>query len=210
MSIEPCTVLVWGDSIAASGWPQQTEFIYNVVQNTGRSIRVVNKGVGGLPAATACGQFNSTVLPERPDIVIIQFGFNDLRYDGSRGGLPISTPDEFGAHLADMIRMCRERAGAHVIVFGNHRARSLLILPSGIGYDKTRAQYNAVAQGVAKSAGVRFCDMAEMFAVAGLCTEDIVNEDGVHLSAQGLRAYAQIAANEIMRILPGVKVREST
>lgn len=204
MSIEPCTVLVWGDSIAASGWPQQTEFIHNVVLNTGRPIRVVNKGVGGLPAAAACRQFNDTVLPERPAIVILQFGFNDLRHDGSRGDLPISTPDEFEAHLMAMVRMCREQAGAEVIVFGNHRARTLLIMPSGRGYDETRAQYNSVAERVAKRMGVRYCDMAAVLSAAGLRTEEIVCEDGVHLTPVGIRAYAQIAANEIVRVLPGV------
>ena len=47
------TVVVWGDSIAAGGWPQAMEFIFNVVCNTGTSIRVVNSGQGGNPAAQA-------------------------------------------------------------------------------------------------------------------------------------------------------------
>ena len=48
-------------------------------------------------AAQAREEFAASVLLHRPDVVIIQFGLNDLRFDGSRGHLPISTPEEFGA-----------------------------------------------------------------------------------------------------------------
>ena len=36
------TVVVWGDSIAASGWPQLLETTFNVGCNTGIPLRVVN------------------------------------------------------------------------------------------------------------------------------------------------------------------------
>jgi lysophospholipase L1-like esterase len=173
------------------------EFTYNVCLNTGRSIRVVNKGAGGLPAATARGQFENAVLPEKPDIVIMQFGLNDQRHDGSRGPLPISTPEEFGEHLSAMIAMCRERAGARVIVFGNHQTRALLTMPTGLSYDETRARYNAIARRAAEKGGARFADVPAILAAAGLRPGDVVADDGVHLSPCGLSAYAQVAANEV-------------
>jgi lysophospholipase L1-like esterase len=97
------TVVVWGDSIAASGWPQLMEHTFNSCCNTGVSIRVVNSGKGGNPAARAVREFNASVLAHRPAVVFIQFGFNDQRFDGSRGTRPISTPTEFRSHLAEMI-----------------------------------------------------------------------------------------------------------
>ncbi len=74
--------MVWGDSIAASGWPQQVEFIYNVALNTGRAVRVINSGVGGKPASHARNEFDTKVAQHKPEVVFIQFGFNDMRYDG--------------------------------------------------------------------------------------------------------------------------------
>jgi lysophospholipase L1-like esterase len=194
-------VLVWGDSIAASGWPQQTEFIFNVLLNTGQPIRMVNKGVGGLAAAVAVGQFETAVLPEKPAVVIIQFGFNDLRYDGSRGDLPLSTPAEFAEHIATMVRRCREELGAAVILFGNHHSCTLLTLPNGLSYEDSLQQYNAAAGQVAVEFGVRYCDMGAVFDAAGLGANEIVTEDGVHLTPRGIRAYAQVAANELRQYL---------
>ena len=199
MNTGPCTVLVWGDSIAASGWPQRAERIFNVALNVGRSIKVVNKGVGGLPAAVACGGFNDAVLPDRPEIVIIQFGLNDLRHDGSRGALPISTPDEFKRHLTAMVRMCLDRLNDTVILFGNHRTRPLLTMPTGLGYDETRAQYNEVTRHVARETGVSYCDIEGVMTAAGLYPEQVVAQDGIHLSPLGLEAYAQIAASELAK-----------
>jgi lysophospholipase L1-like esterase len=198
---KPYVVVVWGDSIAASGWPQQAEFLFNVVLNTGRPIRVINAGAGGLAAAIAHGQFSETILPHQPNLEIMQFGLNDMRHDGSRGELPISTPKEFDEHLMAMVKLCRERAGARVIIFGNHQTRCFLSLPTGLKYDETRAHYNMLARKVAKKTDSTHYDMAEVLAAVGLRVEEVVGDDGVHLTPRGIQAYAQIAANAIMKVM---------
>lgn len=198
MTNQPYTVVVWGDSIAAGGWPEITERQFNVALNTGRPIRVINEGVGGMPAARARGEFAQRVLPHAPDLVIIQFGFNDQRHDGSRGALPLSTPEEFADHLTAMTRQCRDEAGAAVLLVGNHRARSLLTMPSGLSYDETRAQYHAATRQVAQTLGVPFLDMeAELSRMPEARWTDFVTEDGVHLTPLGIRAYAAVMASWI-------------
>ncbi len=197
----PFIVVVWGDSIAAQQWPEQAELAHNVALNTGRAIKVVNKGVGGLPAAAARGQFDTAVRPHQPNLVIIQFGFNDLRHDGTRGALPLSTPEEFEEHVTAMVAACRDQGGAQVLLYGNHRARRLTVLPTGRGYDETRALYNGCVKRVAEQMGVRFRDMAETFERAGVPYTEIVCEDGVHLSPFGVQAYAAVAAGDIMEII---------
>lgn len=193
----PFVVVVWGDSIAAQKWPEQAEHLHNVALNTGRAIQVVNKGVGGMPAAVARGQFDTAVRPHRPHLIIIQFGFNDLRHDGTRGALPLSTPEEFEDHLTAMTAAGRDQAGAQMLLYGNHRARSLVTLPTGRGYDETRALYNGCVKRVAARMGVRFRDMAETFERAGVPYTEVVCEDGVHLSPFGVQAYAAVAAGDI-------------
>lgn len=196
----PVTVVVWGDSIAASGWPQLLEFAFNVCSNTGTPIRVVNSGRGGNPAARARHEFLQSVLIHRPHVVFIQFGFNDQRFDGSRGARPISTPAEFARHLAEMIRLCREEAGAEVIVLGNHRTLVTMNLPSGLGYDDAAAVYRQRASAVAAAAGVRFVDMSAALAHPDIPYTRLLADDGVHLSEMGKTHYARLAANELQRL----------
>jgi lysophospholipase L1-like esterase len=131
----------------------------------------------------------------------MQFGFNDLRHDGTRGKMPLSTLEEFEGHLTEMVRLCREKAGAKVIMFGNHKARRLEILPTGLQYDVARVAYNQVTKRVAAKMGVPYRDMSETFADVGEHYSDFVCEDGVHLSPFGLNAYGSVAAMDIMRIM---------
>ena len=179
------TVVVWGDSVAASGWPQAMETLYNVACNTGIPLVVVNSGQCGNPAANARHEFARNVLAHRPDIVIIQFGLNDQRFDGSRGALPISTPEEYRAHLAEMIRLCREEAHAEVMVFGNHRTLVPLMLPSGVSYDETVRVYNRVAEEVTTVSGGRYVAMADALQHPDIPYMRLLSDDGVHLSELG-------------------------
>lgn len=195
----PFVVVVWGDSIAAAGWPDRTEFVHNVVLNAGRSIKVINMGVGGMPACTAKKDFEERVARHKPNLVIIQFGFNDQRSTGSRpDGLPLSTPEEFNGHMQGMIKRCKEELGARVVVFGNHRPRSVLRMLNGLTYPQTADLYREESRKAAAAQGVRYVDMSVETTAGGLPWTEVVNEDGVHLSAAGLNTYAGVAASVIM------------
>lgn len=196
---DPFIVVVWGDSIAAAGWPDRSEFVHNVCVNAGRPVKVINMGVGGMPAATAKTQFQERVARHEPDLVLIQFGFNDLRSDGKRpNGLPLSTLEEFNAHIQEMVKRCREELHARVVVLGNHRPRSVLRLLSGLSYSDTAALYREESRKAAHAQGVRYIDMSVETIAGGLPWTDVVNEDGVHLSPAGINTYAGIASNIYM------------
>jgi lysophospholipase L1-like esterase len=204
----PFTVVVWGDSIAAGSgthsWLMVAETASGNTINTGRAIKFINESAGGMPAARARHQFDQRILPHQPDVVIIQFGFNDIRHDGSRGALPLSTPEEFDEHLMDMVRRCQKETAATVVLFGNHRVRVLLRMPTGLTYDDTRKRYNSIARRVAERTGAAFYDMAhELEAVPGTHWPNLVNEDGVHLSMEGEMAYGRFAAGVVSSLLAG-------
>lgn len=207
---QPVTVVVWGDSIAASGWPQLMERTWNVCSNAGTAIRVVNSGRGGNPAARARHEFLTSVLIHRPEVVIIQFGLNDQRYDGSRGALPLSTPEEFGDHLGEMIRCCRVQACAEVLVFGNHRTLVPLLMPSGLSYDDTVQRYKRVAAQAAAVGGARFVDMELALRHPDVPYTRLLSDDGVHLSELGKQFYARVAASELQRLPLPVPGRRPT
>ena len=198
----PYTVVVWGDSIGASGWGELMERGFNVALNTGRPIRVVNQSVGGKPASHARNEFDQRIKPIRPDLVIIQFGFNDMRHDGSRGALPLSTPEEFAEHLRFMVKCCHD-VGAKVLLAANHRTRRTTTLPTGLAYDESRVRYGLVTRAIAAELDVAFIDMAVATLIPDAPWHDLVVADGVHLSQHGLEAYAGAMATAVMRIMAG-------
>ena len=204
----PVTVVVWGDSIAAAGWPQRAEAIHNLALNTGTPIRVFNEAVGGNPAAHARHEFADRVLIHAPDIVVVHFGANDLRHDGARGALPISTPEEFAAHLTAMLLACRQDAKARALALGHHRVRQPMRLPTGQLYADSLRHYSEIARRAAESAGADYLDMAAaLAAVPDTPWTDFVCADGVHLSDLGLECYASIIASALAPMVREVAVK---
>jgi lysophospholipase L1-like esterase len=164
-----------------------------------------------LPAALARHQFAEKISANAPDAVIIQFGLNDMRYDGSRydgsrydgsrGALPLSTLDEFASHLTEMMTRCRDDAHARVIVFGSHKTCVNLVLPSGRTYDEARADYSAVAQKVSATQKVEYHDLAQELQLEDTNWMDFLSADGVHLSPLGFHVYGRFAANVIAQTM---------
>lgn len=196
----PFTVVVWGDSIAIQGgsWPALAEMLLSVVCFPGREIKFINSAQCGLPAAAAQEQFPDKVLAHCPDLVIIQFGFNDLRCAGALR--PISTEDEFASHLTQMVRRCQNEARARVLVLGNHNPVSILQMPDRRSYQQTVDAYRKISVAVAKSTGADYHDMS-LLTKYQFCDSELVVEDGVHLSEKGRNLYAQQIANLIQEIL---------
>lgn len=195
-------IVVWGDSIPASGpnsWPETAEFIYNNFTNVGRTVKVINSSVGGKPAARAVNEFEERVAQFHPELVFIQFGFNDMRYDGKRGQKPISSVPEFGAHIREMIEDCKS-IGAKVIVIGNHRPSTVITLPDGKSFAKKIFEYNNAAKEAALASKAVYFDMAEAD-IPGGSWFDLVCDDCVHLSEFGRSIYGQYAANLIYEYL---------
>lgn len=207
MNEKPFVIVAWGDSIAANngwpeqGWPAMCELTTAVVTSTGRRVTIRNEGVCGMPAAQAVLEFETRVKPHDPDLVFIQFGANDVRYEQGHGGRPLSTEVEFTQHMTAMIRACHEGTRARVIVFGYHRPRRHFRFPNGLTYQEAFARYNALAAEAAAACGAEFYDLSRALPYDDYEWKELVCEDGVHLSATGNHAYADFAANLILRCL---------
>jgi len=190
-------IVVWGDSIAAQGeltWPTMMQLYFDVAVHPNCRVEVINEASCGMPAATAVGQYEDRIAIHQADFVVIQFGFNDLRYDGSRPGLPISTEDEFYSHLSLMLEKCHA-SNAKVLFVANHQPFSVVKMPNGISYCQTVEAYNAKMEELASVSHISYLDMSKELASAGLNKRECVVADGVHLSETGIYAYAQIITN---------------
>jgi lysophospholipase L1-like esterase len=203
MATEPFVIVVWADSIAAgSKWPDTAQHAFNAVLCTGTPIRMINESTGGMPAAVARTQFDQRIAPHKPNLVVIQFGFNDLRYDGTRGNHPISSAEEFAGHLTHMVGRCTKELGAQVLLAMNHEPRSVLVMPCGRPYPQVVAAYNNITRRVAQDLGTHLIDMWGLANDTGTHRDDIVNEDGVHLSGRGTSFYACAMSNKFRTIVP--------
>jgi len=199
------TVVVFGDSITApKELTEHLYFMFLVALNRGDNIRVVNASQGGRPAAAAVSQVGWRVLIHQPDVVIVQYGFNDVRHDEQSGarGKPISTPGEFDRHLRGIVTQIREGSRAKVLIIANHKADQNLILPTGRGYDESRVLYNEVGKRVAAEMKTDHLDMEAAFAATPHPFTAFVS-DSVHLSPLGIRYYATTLANKLQEMLYG-------
>lgn len=68
---------------------------------------VVNKGVNGDTTRLGLERFGRDVQEERPDIVLIQFGFNDCNHWESDHGLPRVSVGAFRENLLEMMERTR-------------------------------------------------------------------------------------------------------
>lgn len=197
-------ILVWGDSIGRQcevPWPDRLQHSMQVSFYCGTDVEVVNIAECGLSGIWGQNYFEEKVKPENPDLVIIQFGFNDMRHDKAFGAHPIGTPDEYEAAMCNMIRNAKS-IGAEVLVLGNHNFAfgNLLLYPNGMDGDQMVELYRQRAENAAKKEGADYINMNDVFANNGL-TSIAGTVDGCHLSDNGARVYTYTVQRYVMKKL---------
>ena len=204
--MEPYKVLVWGDSIARQNetpWPELCRRSLDVSCYPGRPVEFTNIAQCGLAAVIGQHFFEEKVRPVQPDLVIIQFGFNDLRHESTNNGAPIGTPDAYEEAIRSMIRNSRS-IGAEVLVLGNHNFSfgSIKMYPTGLNGDETVELYRQRAKKAAETEGASYINMAEIVLSLGLTMRDITY-DGCHLSNDGMIIYCATVCHFIQKRIFG-------
>lgn len=195
-------ILVWSDSIARQHdpvWPEMLRNSFSVSCYAGRKVEVVNIAQCGLPAVIGQTWFEEKVKPENPDLVIVEFGFNDMRHDEAHGGKAIGDPDEYENAVRAMIRNSRS-IGARVLVLGIHDFSfgSLKMFPTGLSADETTEIYRSRARQAAVAEGADYIDMADVLDGMGLSPLEYTC-DGCHLSENGRRVYVHAVIRYILK-----------
>ncbi|MBI1331435.1 MAG: lipolytic protein G-D-S-L family [Armatimonadetes bacterium] len=171
--------------------------IDRVLKESGRSIELINAGIGGNKSTQMRDRFQTDVLDRKPDLVTINTGLNDVWHNfrdaewtqrvptGDSGcGVDIQTHEQA---IRAMIEMA---LGAGI--------RVLFLSPTGIYEDLTcdenrcLAEYVEVQRRVTAEIGVGFVDMFAVFhrvlsgfqAVAGPGAL-LLTTDGVHFNEAG-------------------------
>lgn len=191
-------IIMLGDSITQGGGGK-TGYITLVQEKLNEkhadlNIKVLNKGISGNKVSDLQKRLQKDVLDQKPTLVFIYIGINDVWHWDLGGNHKGTTKEDFEAGLKDIIAQIKG-VGARVI----------LCTPSVIGektdgsnkQDKMLAEYADISRKVAKDVDVPLCDLSKAF--WDYLKENnkenkekgVLTGDRVHLNAAGNKLVAE-------------------
>lgn len=186
-------VICFGDSITNRGYPK---ILAKLV-----AVDAINAGVGGNSTAKALRRLKKDVLTREPDVVVVQFGTNDLRADADHAYVPVA---QFRANLESIVDQCRTQNATivlctlppidHKAFFTRHEREPFDAL-GGLGTLITN--YRDAARQVANDRQVTLVDLNSLLAKQ----PSWMSHDGVHPSAAGNAIIAKHVAAAVSSLL---------
>jgi acyl-CoA thioesterase-1 len=181
-------ILALGDSLFAGfgvargeGYPEKLEA---ALRARGINARIANAGVSG--DTTAAGlqrlQFALDAQPAPPELVLISLGGNDVL----RGLPPEQTRANLGAILAEL-----QKRKIRAVLMG-------MLAPPNLGADY-RAQFDPIYPALAKTYGAA---LVPFFLAPVIDKPDLVQQDHIHPTAQGVEAIVAATADVVAGALP--------
>ena len=190
-------VLCAGDSLTEQGYPR---YLKAALGKSGVRSRILNCGRSGNTSREYLAYLRKakdTLGKERPDIVLIELGTNDVRIDGDH-----ASNQAFEENLRAIIaifRDSRNRAGEPPEIL----LAAVPPVPRGTPFpfgpespDRVTADINPVVEAVSRSLKAGFVDNYSLFARSPVLLP------GVHPSPAGYRAMAENWARAIRSKLP--------
>ena len=199
-------IVCFGDSITqgtgmpdADRWPGRLAFLLEKKAGDPDRCEVYNRGVGGDTTALALDRIQRDVLPLLPATVLIEFGINDSYVYPGRRTSRVGVFD-YEQNLKEIVRLVRDSAGVPVLIV-NHpltRRKDVHRQGNGLAIGKNLEPYNRIVRRVAKQTGTRSIDLPQDLKKRRIGVEASCSEDGVHLSPEGSRFYAEIVFEKLI------------
>ena len=186
-------VICFGDSITNRGYPKILEELV--------AVDAINAGVGGNSTAKALRRLKKDVLTREPDVVVVQFGTNDLRADADHAYVPVA---QFRANLESIVDQCRTHNATIVLctlppidhdAFFTRHEREPFDALGGLGTLITN--YRDAARQVANDRQATLVDLNSLLAKE----PSWMSQDGVHPSAAGNAIIAKHVAAAVSSLL---------
>jgi lysophospholipase L1-like esterase len=213
------TIVAFGDSITA---PRKGIIVYSDLLRKkfeGRSVNVINAGVGGNTTAHAKERFEKDVLAHDPDLVIMQFGNNDSAVDVWKdppADKPRVSVEKYEENLRGMISTLKKR-GVKVILVTPLPTRWTPKLKEMYGkppYDPTdpngfnfqKKEYIAKLKNIAKDKKVPLIDLFSVYFEYDRQEGQVMDElfiDGMHPNDKGQRIEANLLIKQIEQLKLG-------
>ncbi len=193
----PLTIVAFGSSSTEGAgastpdhaYPARLEALLRAAL-PGRTVRVLNRGVGGQDAGEMLARLDADVLAERPQLVVWQVGAN--------AALRGMDPQAFRAALAHGLDRLRA-SGADVVLMDSQLSPVVLSRPL---HRWIAAELRGVA--AARSAPVfSRAELMRAWEAAGTPPPAMLHSDGLHHNDRGYACVAEALASAILRGLRG-------
>ena len=178
------TIVVLGDSIASGVGSGSGEAYPDLLAARLRTEEVVNAGVSGNTSAEGRARLAFTLANQQhpPDLVLLSLGGNDLL----RGLPPEQTRANLDAILAEL-----GKRGIRVVLMG-------LLAPPNMGAEY-RARFDPIYPELARK---HDAVLVPFFLQAVIGRPDLVQQDRIHPTAQGLEAIVAATIDQVAGALP--------
>ena len=150
-------------------------------------VAVENKGINGDSTFGMVNRFQRSIVPEKPDYVVIMGGLNDLFTR-----IPV---DDVYSNLVQLTQLTKE-AGAEPIMLSTTPVAGSPVFNAQI------KELNDRVAGYCESNGVRFIDLYGELLSEGVLAEEYSN-DGVHISDKGYGKIISILAPLFLELVAG-------
>jgi lysophospholipase L1-like esterase len=196
----PLKIVTFGDSLTAPrpGVTTYSEMIAASLKEKGIAAQVINRGVRGNTSTQARARFDTDVLAERPDLVIIQLGANDAAVDvwkNPAATRPRVDIDTFRKNIEHFVRTLRRNHSKVILMTSNRFAwtpqlRGLYGKPpyevsSDDGFNVMLEVYSEAVRQIARREKIQLVDAAKVVPSSALL-------DGMHPSTAGHRMVADL------------------
>ena len=182
-------ILAIGDSLLAGyglasakeAYPARLE---TALRARGINAKVTNAGVSGDTSSAGAERFGFVLKsqPARPDLVIIEFGGNDI--------LRAVPPEQTRANLDRMLGEAKA-AGLPVLLMG-------MLAPPNLG-SEFKAKFEPIYPDLAKKHGAK---LVPFFLAPVIRKPDLVQADHIHPTAQGVDEIVAATVGDVAKALP--------
>jgi len=184
------------------------------LNTSNQAFLVQNAGVNGNTTRQALERISYDVTSHAPNYIYLQFGMNDCNYWIDNNGLPRVSPRAFVANLVEIAEKCFAASSQRVFLATNHLSRKGMIgAENNISYDQSNENYNElireayhilVNKNLPASLLDHENDWKHQIAIKNdLSLEDLLLEDGIHLSSIGHELYSEYLQTTLIPHITG-------
>lgn len=195
---KPTTIVVLGDSITKAVRPGVTAdqtfgaSLEAKLKSEGKSVRVLNKGIGGERTDQALARLDSTVLNEKPAIVTIMYGSNDSYVDKGKTASRL-TREQYRANLVELVKRFRKAGAVPILMTPPCVAEDAGKNGLGETPNLRLTGFAEACREVAKAEKVRLVDNFDLWTKAAEKRGKLADwmTDGVHPNPEGQSFLAE-------------------
>ena len=197
----PAKIAFVGDSITSD-----RESYFNIIKRVlsgNKNLQFIDAARSGNTTVDAVCDLYASVLSQDPDLACIMIGTNDLKRNDAPDGKILVSPLEFASNLDYIIARLLD-ANCQVIISTipptlSQRVRESFPELYIVFRDEDRDRYNGIVREMAAKHQILLNDMAGIYEGPGY--EEILMDDGIHLSLLGHELLARHLLPKIISVL---------